>query len=222
MARRWNCEKLAEAIRTVLTEGRGKRAVAEIFQPVYNRCVCLCVFREGRRGKGWNLGCMSQGHHVAVAVISAVVISAVVKRSMTSSRRYNSTVTPTVEYRSDEQHSLVELPAPHVDIIHCSSGYIPVRPLAGVLASCDPHTASTCCCSTYLAIMRRKLGLAGWGRDQAGVNHTGMAPGGRGVGALENASDDAVDEALVAKLLTLMEETGADFTNTFRWGRRDA
>ena len=45
---------------------------------------------------------------------------------------------------------------------------------------------------TYLALMRRKLGL------------------------LAGAHDDEEDDALVAELLSVMEETGADFTNTFR------
>ncbi|EFJ44662.1 hypothetical protein VOLCADRAFT_106324 [Volvox carteri f. nagariensis] len=93
---RWNCEKLAEAIRTVLPEARGKRAVAETFDPVYRR--------------------------------------------------------------------------------------------------------------TYLGLMRRKLGLA--------TPREGLEGEMADVGDID--ADAGEDEMLVSELLTVMEETGADFTNTFR------
>lgn len=55
--------------------------------------------------------------------------------------------------------------------------------------SCSPfvHPGN----STYRATMRRKLGL-------------------------QKADEGAADDALVAELLKTMEETGADWTNTFR------
>eukprot|EP00198_Chlamydomonas_reinhardtii_P010390 XP_001699727.1 predicted protein [Chlamydomonas reinhardtii] len=49
---RWNCERLAEAVRAVLPEGRGKRAVAEVFDAVYRKCVwrgaLVCTLGAGR------------------------------------------------------------------------------------------------------------------------------------------------------------------------------
>ncbi|GIL91706.1 hypothetical protein Vretimale_14826 [Volvox reticuliferus] len=106
---RWNCEKLAEAIRTVLPETRGKRVVTETFQPVYR--------------------------------------------------------------------------------------------------------------STYLALMRRKLGLvtpaaaaaAPGGDVSGGSPHKGPT-----AANLDGDGEAAEDEALVSELLAVMEESGADFTNTFR------
>ncbi|GLC50161.1 hypothetical protein PLESTB_000349300 [Pleodorina starrii] len=98
---RWNCEKLAEAIRTVLPESRGKRAVAETFQSVYR--------------------------------------------------------------------------------------------------------------STYLAIMRRKLGLV---VTPGGASGADEAAGSTGIEPLDNGAE--TDETLVSELFAVMEETGADFTNTFR------
>ncbi|KXZ47900.1 hypothetical protein GPECTOR_32g513 [Gonium pectorale] len=59
---------------------------------------------------------------------------------------------------------------------------------------------------TYLAIMRRKLGL--------------LPPASAAAAAADEVDADpalaVADEALVADLLAAMEETGADFTNTFR------
>ncbi|GFR47233.1 hypothetical protein Agub_g8917 [Astrephomene gubernaculifera] len=42
---RWNCEKLAEALRPLLPEARGRRAVAEVWEPEYKRTY-LALFRR--------------------------------------------------------------------------------------------------------------------------------------------------------------------------------
>ncbi|KAG2449256.1 hypothetical protein HYH02_006001 [Chlamydomonas schloesseri] len=99
---RWNCERLAEAVRAVLPEGRGKRAVAEVFDATYRK--------------------------------------------------------------------------------------------------------------TYVSLMRRKLGLVGAGAATDAEEEA--AAGGGGASLLSEAA--AEDEALAASLLSTMEATGADFTNTFR------
>ncbi|GLI65597.1 hypothetical protein VaNZ11_009173 [Volvox africanus] len=108
---RWNCEKLAEAVRTVLPETRGKRVVTETYEPVFR--------------------------------------------------------------------------------------------------------------STYLALMRRKLGLVTpVAAAAAALAGEDVAGGGSHMGAtaatLGGDADATGDEALVSELLAVMEESGADFTNTFR------
>ena len=70
-----------------------------------------------------------------------------------------------------------------------------------------------------MSLMRRKLGLLGAGAATDAEEAEEAEAGAEG-GAAAALSEAAVeDEGLAAALLSVMEATGADFTNTFRCGR---
>ncbi|KAG2482253.1 hypothetical protein HYH03_018797, partial [Edaphochlamys debaryana] len=68
---------------------------------------------------------------------------------------------------------------------------------------------------TYRSIMRRKLGLATIAPAAASATSDSAAAA-ASAAAEEDGEEAAGDEALAQSLLGVLEETGADFTNTFR------